>query len=60
MQLDLLGPEQVAPKDHVLEPAEMAPKDPVLEFAEFLGTEQARSLFVLVKLSLYWLRSAGP
>ena len=48
MQLDLLGPEQVAPKDHVLEPV------------EFLGTEQARSLFVLVKLSLFWLRSAGP
>ena len=35
MQLDVLGPEQAAPKDQVLEPAEMSPKDHVLEF----GTE---------------------
>ena len=34
MQLDLLGPKQVAPKDHVLKSADMAPKDRVLEFAE--------------------------
>ena len=34
MQLDLLGPEQVAPKDHVLELAEIAPKDHVLESSE--------------------------
>ena len=40
MQLDLLGPEQVAPKDHVLKAAEMAPEGHVLESAGLLGLEQ--------------------
>ena len=33
-ELDLLGPEQVAPKDHVLESSETAPKGHVFESAE--------------------------
>ena len=59
VKLDLLGPEHVAPKDHLLESAEKAPKDHVLESAELPCPKQARSLWVLVMLDLLWLRSSG-
>ena len=34
VKLDLIGPEHVAPKDHVLESSERTPKDHVLESAD--------------------------